>query len=139
MSYRKHRLALTTYVTIGATIIASAILHSTYTNIFPIITQYAIFLLFIPAFFIGIICIEFKDALAAMFLSMFVSIVIISSVRSLPAIIGIVTQDTILFIISQFALSLPLFFPLVLIFVLGTVSGLLFNEFVIEPRIKDII
>ncbi len=124
---------------VGAVIITTTILHSTYTNIFPQITQLAIVLLFIPAFFLGIICIEFKDAILAMIATMIISIFTLSITRAAPVFLGVVTQDVTFFIISQFALSVPLFFPLVLIFTLGTTAGLIVNEFVIEPRTKDLI
>jgi hypothetical protein len=124
---------------IGATIITTSILHLTYTNIFPLITQLAIFLLFIPAFFLGIMCIEFKDAVLAMVATMIISIFTFALSRSAPVFLGIINQDVTFFIISQFALTLPLFFPLVLVFTLGTVAGLLFNEFAIEPKTKDLI
>ena len=139
MSYTRIRLAFTVYGIIGATIITTAILHLTYTNIFPIVTQLAIFLLFIPAFFLGIMCIEFKDAVLAMVATMIISIFTFAIARSAPVFLGIIIQDTTFFIISQFALTVPLFFPLVLVFTLGTVAGLLFNEFIIEPKTKDLI
>ncbi len=139
MSYTRIRLAFTVYGIIGATIITTSILHLTYTNIFPIVTQLAIFLLFIPAFFLGIMCIEFKDAVLAMVATMIISIFTFAIARSAPVFLGIIIQDTTFFIISQFALTVPLFFPLVLVFTLGTVAGLLFNEFIIEPKTKDLI
>ncbi len=139
MSYKKSRIVFTVYGMVGAVIITTTILHSTYTNIFPQITQLAIVLLFIPAFFLGIICIEFKDAILAMIATMIISIFTLSITRAAPVFLGVVTQDVTFFIISQFALSVPLFFPLVLIFTLGTTAGLIVNEFVIEPRTKDLI
>lgn len=139
LPFPKERLILALYTTVGATIISTAILHTTLTNIFPIITINAVFLLFIPAFLIGILNIEFKDALTAMFLSMMLTIILFTLIRSLPAFLGIITQSVTFFIIAQFALSLPIFFPLVLVFVLGTFSGLIFNEFVIEPRTKELV
>jgi hypothetical protein len=139
MSYQKERITLAVYGIVGAVIITTAILHATYTNLFPLFTQYAIFLLFIPAFFLGIMCLEFKDAIIAMLVTMFISVFALALARSAPVYMGIVTQDTTFFIISQFALTLPLFFPLVLVFTLGTVAGLIFNEFIIEPRTKELI
>jgi hypothetical protein len=139
MSYTKYRFAFTGYGIAGAVIITTAILHTTYTNLIPWVTQYAIFLLFIPAFFLGIICIEFKDAILAMIATMMISILALALARSAPVFLGIVTQDITFFIISQFALSIPLFFPLVIAFSLGTVAGLVFNEFFIEPRTKDLL
>ncbi|MFW9934920.1 MAG: hypothetical protein ACFFDU_05380 [Candidatus Thorarchaeota archaeon] len=139
MRFPKDRFILTVYSTIGATIISTAILHVTFTRIYPIIAFNAIFLLFIPAFLIGVLAIEFKDALVAMFLTMVFTIVLFTYIRALPAFLGIITQAITYFIIGQFALSLPIFFPLVLVFVLGTIAGLIFNEFVIEPRTKELV
>ncbi len=139
MSYRKARLALSAYGIAGAVVVTTTILHATYTRIFPGFAEVAIFLLFIPAFFLGIICLEFKDAILSMIVTMFISIFVLTLARSAPVFLGVVTQDITFFIISQFALSIPLFFPLVLVFTLGTVAGLIFNEFFIEPRSKDLI
>lgn len=139
MQFPKDRFFLTVYSTIGSTIISTAILHITFTMIFPVIAFNAIFLLFIPAFLIGILAIEFKDALVAMFLTMVSTIILFTYIRALPAFLGIITQAITYFIIGQFALSLPIFFPLVLVFVLGTTAGLIFNEFVIEPRTKELV
>ena len=139
MSYRRERLALTAYGIAGAAIVTTAILHATYTRIFPGFAELAIFFLFIPAFFLGIICVEFKDAILAMITTMFISIFALALARSSPVFLGVVTQDITFFMISQFALTVPLFFPLVLVFTLGTVAGLIFNEFVLEPRTKDLI
>jgi len=139
VSYTKTRLALTGYGIAGATVIATSILHATYTNIFPWLTQLAIFLLLIPAFFLGIMCVEFKDAILAMLVTMVITVFTLALARSAPVFLGIVTQNVTFFIISQFALTIPLFFPLVLVFTLGTVAGLLFNEFLIEPRTKELI
>jgi hypothetical protein len=123
----------------GGVVVTTAILHASYTNIFPPLTNLAIILLFIPAFFLGIICLEFKDAILAMIATIFISILALALARSSPVYMGIVTQDITFFMISQFALSVFLFFPLVLVFTLGTVAGLLFNEFVLERYSKDII
>ncbi|MFX1576984.1 MAG: hypothetical protein ACFFCF_07400 [Promethearchaeota archaeon] len=139
MRFPKDRLILTVYSTIGATIISTTILHVTLTMIYPIIAFNAIFLLFIPAFLIGVLAIEFKDALTAMFLTMVCTIILFTYIRALPAFLGIITQAITYFIIGQFALSLPIFFPLVLVFVLGTTTGLVFNEFIIEPRTKELV
>ena len=139
MSYLKTRIVFSGYGTAGAVIITTAILHTTYTNLIPTLTQLAIILLFIPAFFLGIICIEFKDAILAMISTIILSVFVLTLARSAPVFLGIITQNATFFIISQFALTIPLFFPLVLVFALGTVAGLLFNEFIIEPRTKDLI
>jgi hypothetical protein len=139
MQFPKDRLILTVYSTIGSTIVSTAILHVTFTRIFPIIAFTAVFLLFIPAFLIGVLAIEFKDALTAMFLTMVSTIILFTYIRALPAFLGIITQAITYFIIGQFALSLPIFFPLVLVYVLGTITGLIFNEFVIEPRTKELV
>ncbi len=139
MSYLKQRLTLTAYGMAGGVVTTTAILHASYTNIIPLLTHLAIILLFIPAFFLGIICLEFKDAILAMIATMFISILALALARSSPVYLGIVTQDITFFMISQFALSVFLFFPLVLVFTLGTVAGLLFNEFILERYSKDII
>ena len=139
MSYLKQRLTLTAYGMAGGVVVTTAILHASYTNIIPLLTNLAIILLFIPAFFLGIICLEFKDAILAMIATMVISILALALTRSAPVYMGIVTQDITFFMISQFALSVFLFFPLVLVFTLGTVAGLIFNEFVLERYSKDII
>lgn len=95
-------------------------------------------MLFIPAFFIGLLTLEFKDGLAAMFVSLFVTIVAMTIIRSIPAYIGIITSDIVFFIISQFALSIPLFFPLIMVYTLGLLAGLIFSTFAFDPYTKDI-
>ena len=139
MSYIRQRITLTAYGMAGGVVVTTAILHASYTNLFPILTNLAIVFLFIPAFFLGIICIEFKDAILAMIATIFISIFALALARSSPVYLGIVTQDITFFMISQFALSVFLFFPLVLVFTLGTVAGLIFNEFVLERYSKDLI
>ncbi|MFX1509136.1 MAG: hypothetical protein ACFFBR_02415 [Promethearchaeota archaeon] len=139
MSYLKTRIVFAGYALVGAVIITTSILHASYTTVIPVLNQLAFILLFIPAFFLGIICIEFKDTIIVMLATMFLSILLLALTRSAPAFFGIITGTAPFFIISQFALTVPLFFPLVLVFTLGTVAGLLFNEFIIEPRTDDLI
>ncbi|MFX1564416.1 MAG: hypothetical protein ACFFCH_00330 [Promethearchaeota archaeon] len=139
MSYLKRRIVFTGYAIVGAVVITTSILHASYTNIIPGLNQLAFILLFIPSLFLGIICIEFKDTMIAMLATIIISVFLIALARSAPVFFGIITETAPFFIISQFALTLPLFFPLVLIFTLGTVAGLLFNEFIIEPRTEDLI
>lgn len=138
MKIELQRLKQFLFITIGSIIISTAILHATYTNIFPSLTQISIIMLFIPAFFIGLLTLEFKDGLAAMFVSLFVTIVAMTIIRSIPAYIGIITSDIVFFIISQFALSIPLFFPLIMVYTLGLLAGLIFSTFAFDPYTKDI-
>lgn len=139
MKIELQRLKQFLFMTIGSIIISTAILHASYTNIFPFLTQIAIIILFIPAFFIGLLTLEFKDGLAAMFVSIFSTIVVMAIIRSIPAYIGIITSDIVFFIIAQFALSIPLIFPLVMVYTLGLLVGLLLNTFAIDPYTKDIV
>ncbi len=138
MKLEKKRLKNFLFVTVGSTIISTAVLHATYTAIFPLLALFSIFILFFSAFFIGVLSLEFKDALFAMFISLTLSIAILVVLRSLPAFLGIVTSGVIFFIISQFALSLPLFFPLVMVYVLGVLAGLIFSTFAFDPYTKNL-
>lgn len=138
MKLEKRRLINFLYVTFGSTIISTAVLHATYTAIFPLLATFSIFILFFAAFFIGMLSREFKDALFAMFISLTLSIVILVALRSLPAFLGIITSGVVFFIISQFALSLPLLFPLVMVYVLGLLAGLIFSTFAFDPYTKDL-
>jgi hypothetical protein len=138
MKLEMKRLKTFIFVTIGSTIISTAVLHATYTGIFPVLATFSILVLFLSAFFIGILSAELKDALFAMFLSLTLTIVIMVLLRSLPAFLGIITSGVVFFIISQFALSLPLFFPLVMVYALGLLAGLIFSTFAFDPYTKDL-
>lgn len=138
MKFDKNRLLSFLFVTFGSTIISTAVLHATYTEIFPLLATLSLFILFLSAFFIGLLSPEFKDALFAMFLSLTLTIVIMTLLRSIPAFIGIITSGVVFFIISQFALSIPLLFPLVMVYVLGLLAGLIFSIFTFDPYTKDL-
>ncbi len=138
MKLEMKRVKTFLFVTIGSTIISTAVLHATYTEIFPALATFSIFILFFSAFFIGVLIHEFKDALFAMFVSLTLSIAILVVLRSLPAFLGIITSGVVFFIISQFAVSLPLIFPLVMVYVLGVLAGLIFSTFAFDPYTKDL-
>ncbi|MFX1299659.1 MAG: hypothetical protein ACFFAL_03000 [Promethearchaeota archaeon] len=138
MKLEKKRLITFLYVTFGSTIISTAVLHATYTEIFPLLATFSIFILFFSAFFIGVLSREFKDALFSMFISLTLTIVIIVVLRALPAFLGIITSGVVFFIISQFALSIPLLFPLVMVYVLGLLAGLIFSTFAFDPYTKEL-
>ncbi|MDO8122972.1 MAG: hypothetical protein Q6364_01135 [Candidatus Hermodarchaeota archaeon] len=138
MKLEMKRVRTFLFVTIGSTIISTAVLHATYTEIFSVLAIFSIFILFFSAFFIGVLCHEFKDALIAMFISLTLSIVILVVLRSLPAFLGIITSGAVFFVISQFALSLPLIFPLIMVYVLGVLAGLIFSTFAFDPYTKDL-
>ena len=138
MKLEKRRLITFLYVTLGSTIISTAVLHATYTGIFPLLATFSIFILFFSAFFIGVLSREFKDALFSMFISLTLTIVIIVLLRALPAFLGIITSGVVFFIISQFALSIPLLFPLIMVYVLGLLAGLIFSTFAFDPYTKDL-
>ncbi|MHA2427228.1 MAG: hypothetical protein ACXADB_04285 [Candidatus Hermodarchaeia archaeon] len=138
MRIEPKRIIIFLYVTTGSTIISTAILHATYTNIFPILAQFSMIFLFISAFFIGVLIPDFKDALYAMFLSIFSTLVIMAIIRSIPAFIGIITSNVTFFIISQFALSIPIIFPLIMVYSLGLLAGLILSVFAFDPYTKDL-
>ncbi|MFX0077718.1 MAG: hypothetical protein ACFE8O_00610 [Candidatus Hermodarchaeota archaeon] len=132
------RTSIFLYVTVGSVIISTAILHATYTMIFPLLSQVGLLIIFFSAFFIGLLIPEFKDALIAMFLSIFLTLLIMGIFRSLPVLLGIIISDMVFFIISQFALSIPLMFPLIMVYTLGTLAGLIFSAFAFDPYTKDL-
>ena len=94
MKLEMKRLMTFLFVTVGSTIISTAVLHATYTEIFPVLATISIFVLFFSAFFIGVLSAEFKDALYAMFLSLALTLLIMVLLRSLPAFLGIITSSS---------------------------------------------
>lgn len=137
-SYTIERLSMATFSSIGAAIINTAILHATYTQIIPwLASGTAIYLLLIPTFFIGLLNIELSDTVVSMFAAVPLTILLTGFTRASPAFFGFLQDRAVFFVISQFAVTIPLLLPLIPAYVIGTLAGTLFNEFIIEPHTKD--
>ena len=119
---------------IGGTIVTSAIIHTSYTKIVPLTQVTAGFVIVLPAIYIGIINEEIQESVLAMILSLIGSIVLISFVRILPAIFGVFPHQSDFFAYQQIGETLPLFFLLFPLYILGTMIGILINEFIIKTR-----
>ncbi|MHA1944622.1 MAG: hypothetical protein ACXAC6_11040 [Candidatus Hodarchaeales archaeon] len=119
---------------IGGTIVTSAIIHSSYTKIIPLTQVTAGFVIVLPAIYIGILSEEIQESILAMILSLVGSITLISFVRILPALFGIFPSQGDLFAYQQIAETLPLFFLMFPLYILGTMFGVILNEFVIKTR-----
>ncbi|MHA1977204.1 MAG: hypothetical protein ACW98F_17480 [Candidatus Hodarchaeales archaeon] len=119
---------------IGGTIVTSAIIHISYTKIFPLTQITAGFIIILPAIFIGLINEEIQDSMLSMILTLVGSLFLISFVRMLPGFIGVFPSQSDLFAYQQIAETLPLFFLMFPLYVLGTMFGVILNEFVIKTR-----
>ncbi|MHA2107389.1 MAG: hypothetical protein ACXABU_15285 [Candidatus Hodarchaeales archaeon] len=119
---------------IGGTIVTSAIIHISYTKILPLTQVTAGFILVLPAIYIGLINEEIQDSMLAMVLSLIGSILLIVFARIIPALIGVFPSQSDLFAYQQIAETLPLFFLMFPLYVLGTMFGVIINEFVIKSR-----
>ena len=117
---------------IGGTIVTSAIIHSSYTKIVPLTQVTAGFVIVLPAIYIGIINEEIQESILAMVLSLIGSIVLISVARILPAIFGVFPNQSDFFAYQQIGETLPLFFLLFPLYILGTMIGILINEFILK-------
>jgi len=119
---------------IGGTIVTSAIMHISYTGIFPLTQTTAGFVIIIPAIFIGLINDEIQDSMLAMIIALIGSIGLISFVRILPGLLGVFPSQSDLFAYQQIAETLPFFFLMFPLYILGTMFGLILNEFLIKSR-----
>ncbi|MFX1282776.1 MAG: hypothetical protein ACFFB5_03940 [Promethearchaeota archaeon] len=119
---------------IGAIIVSSAILHVSFTQVIPLTQLTAGFIIIIPAFFIGLINDDIRDSFLAMALSVFGTIILTSFTRALPAFVGIFPGEGDFFAFQQVASTIPMIFLLVPVSVIGTMIGVVVNEFLIKSR-----
>lgn len=119
---------------IGGTFVTSAIIHASHTKIIPLTQVTAGFIIVVPAIYIGIINEEIQESVLAMILSLIGSIILISFVKILPALFGVFPSESDLFAYEQIAETLPLFFLMFPLYILGTMSGVLINEFIIKTH-----
>jgi hypothetical protein len=84
--------------------------------------------LLIPAFFLGVVNLELKDAFVAMFATLPLTLLFTAVARAAPAFWGVVPADVFLF--YQFGQVLPSVLSLVPIFVIGLLAGILASEFI---------
>ena len=119
---------------IGGTIVTSAIVHISYTKILPLTQVTAGFIIILPAVFIGLINEEIQESMLAMILTLIGSIFLISFVRIIPGLIGVFPSQSDIFAYQQIAETLPLFFLMFPVYVLGTMFGVIINEFVLKSR-----
>ncbi len=120
--------------TIGATIIASTILHVLYTQILPINELSAAVLLLIPAAYLGLINEDIKESMLAMFITIGSTIILTSFTRSIPAILGLFPHSSDVFVFQQVTETIPLLFLVIPFFVIGTMIGVIVNEFILKTR-----
>lgn len=135
LSKEKHKKIIALLVsTIGATIIASTILHTLYTQILPINELSAALLLLIPAAYIGLINEDIKESMLAMFITLGSTIILTSFTRSIPAILGLFPYTSDIFAFQQVTETIPLLFLVIPFFVVGTMIGVIVNEFILKTR-----
>ncbi|MFX1506948.1 MAG: hypothetical protein ACFFDC_12665 [Promethearchaeota archaeon] len=118
--------------TIGAIIVGSTILHILYNHFIDEIGA-ALFLL-IPAVYIGVLNEEIKQSMLSMVISIVGIIFLTSLGRSMPALIGIFPHSRDLFIFQQITETIPLIFLLVPFITVGTMIGVIINEFSLKQR-----
>jgi len=95
-------------------------------------------LLLLPPFFIGLVNEELEDSMTAMLVAIIGTILLTAFTRSLPALLGIFPGQADLFVFQQVGETLSLLLPLVPIYALGTMAGLLVKEFVMKPRLSGL-
>ncbi|MFX0205090.1 MAG: hypothetical protein ACFFDT_03825 [Candidatus Hodarchaeota archaeon] len=117
---------------IGAIIITSAIIHTSYTQILPL-TQLTIgLILIVPAAFIGLLNEDLKESMLAMFLAIVGTILLTSFTRILPTLLGVFPSQGDVFAFQQIGETLAFFFLMVPFFIIGTIIGVILNEFVLK-------
>ncbi len=119
---------------IGGTIVTSAIIHSSYTKVIPLTQTTAGIVIIIPAIFIGLLNDEIQEAMYAMLIAIFGSLILISFARIVPGLLGIFPSGSDVFAYQQIGETLPLFFLMFPLYVLGTMFGVLINEFLIKDQ-----
>ncbi|UCG03881.1 MAG: hypothetical protein JSW11_07825 [Candidatus Heimdallarchaeota archaeon] len=129
-SERKKQIATIIISSIGSSILASTIFHLLYTQLISMTVLIAGIYLIIPAVFIGIINVDIKESMIAMVLSAVGTIFLTAFTRSIPAFMGILAQGD-LFIFQQIAETVPLLFLMLPIMMVGTIIGVVINEFVL--------
>ncbi|MFW9904655.1 MAG: hypothetical protein ACFFFH_10005 [Candidatus Thorarchaeota archaeon] len=134
MSERKDKVLAFLISTLGAIIFVSTIIHILYTQIIPITEITAALLLMIPAAYIGLLNEEIKESLLSMLITTVCSIVISSLLRSMPALLGLFPHDSDVFIFEQVTRSVPLLFLLIPFLLIGTMIGVIINEFTLKSR-----
>ena len=122
--------------TIGAIIVASAIFHALHTQILPLSYLSASFFVVVPGFFIGVLNEEPRDALFSMVLTTVGTIFLTAFGRSVPAFLGTIPRNRDLFIFQQVTETMPIFFFMIPLLILGTVFGMLMNDVFFKPKYK---
>jgi hypothetical protein len=130
----RHKIIALLVSIIGATIIASTILHVLYTQILPINEPLVALLLLIPAAYIGLINEDVKESMLAMFITITSTIILTSFTRSIPAILGLFPHSSDVFAFQQITETIPLLFLVIPFFVIGTMIGVIVNEFILKTR-----
>ncbi len=117
---------------IGGTIVTSAIIHSSYTKILPLTQVSAGFIIIVPAIYIGLLNEEIQESILAMIMSLMGSLFLILFARITPALLGVFPSQSDVFAYQQIGETLPLFFLMFPIYILGTMFGVLINEFALK-------
>ena len=123
--------------TVGAIIFVSTLIHVLYTQIIPMSEITTALLLLIPAAYIGLLNEDVKESLLSMFITAIVSIVISALLRSMPALLGLFPHSSDVFIFEQMTRSVPLLFLVIPFLLIGTMIGVILNEFTLKSRYKS--
>ena len=134
MSERRDKVLAFIISTVGAIIFVSTIIHVLYTQIIPITEIITALLVMIPAAYIGLLNEDIKESLLSMFVTAIGSIITSSLLRSMPALLGLFPHSGDVFIFEQITRSVPLLFLVIPFLLIGTMIGVILNEFALKSQ-----
>ncbi|MFX1284564.1 MAG: hypothetical protein ACFFB5_12965 [Promethearchaeota archaeon] len=116
----------------GSIIITSAIFQLQYSKLIDLSYGWIFLLLSIPPIFTGILIDNEKKVFHALFFSVIGSLTLITFMRTLPAFLGIISNQEDIFIFQQITETIPLIFLIFPVFIIGSVIGVVINEFLLK-------
>ncbi|MFX0151804.1 MAG: hypothetical protein ACFFAJ_13535 [Candidatus Hodarchaeota archaeon] len=135
LSSKSNRISTFIISSVGAAIVASTIFHVSFTDIIPLNTITAVIFLLVPTTFIGLLNEDIKDSYLSMGLAVVLTVLLTSFTRSFPAFLGVFPGESDIFVFVQTAETVVIvFFLMIPIALIGTMIGILLNEFVVKSQ-----
>jgi hypothetical protein len=119
---------------IGGIVGISAMISVSYTQVLPLSYVGLALISSILSVFIGIINDDAKRSIYAMVIAVVGAVFLTIFMRAMPALLGIIPVETDLFIFGQVTTTLPIFFLIAPLCLLGNTLGILINEFLLKPQ-----
>ncbi|MFX0049915.1 MAG: hypothetical protein ACFE8U_01355 [Candidatus Hermodarchaeota archaeon] len=135
LSSKSNRISTFIISSVGAAIVASTIFHVSFTDIIPLNTITAVIFLLVPTTFIGLLNEDIKDSYLSMGLAVVLTVLLTSFTRSFPAFLGVLPGESDIFVFVQTAETVVIvFFLMIPIALIGTMIGILLNEFIVKSQ-----